>query len=71
MIPSTRLPEKLLTREEAAAILRVKPATLAAWVSRETVHLPFVKIGGRTHYLAADIEDLIRRSRVADDEAGR
>ena len=71
MIPSTHLPEKLLTREEAAAILRVKPATLAAWVSRETVHLPFVKIGGRTHYLERDIAALINRSRVAADEAAR
>jgi excisionase family DNA binding protein len=50
--------ERLLDAEEAAAVLRCSTKTLAAWrhTGRHGDRLPYLKIGGRVRYRAADLE---------------
>jgi excisionase family DNA binding protein len=50
-----RLP-KLLTREEAAEVLGVKPETLAVWACTGRYKLPMVKVGRSCRYRLADLE---------------
>jgi excisionase family DNA binding protein len=50
----------LLTTKEAAALLRVSPWTISAWLSQGK--LPRTKAGGRTLIAKADIEIFIRAS---------
>ena len=56
----------LLTTQEAAQLLRLKPCTLDRW--RHTGNGPkFVKVGGRAvRYLRKDLEDfLVHRTNTA------
>ena len=50
----------LLTRKEAATILRVKPQTLAKWACLEKYELPVVKVGARVRYRLGDVRKYIR-----------
>lgn len=52
-------PDELLTRKEAAAILKVEPVTLAAWASRGTPKLPFIKVGRLPRYRRSDLEKFL------------
>lgn len=56
----------LLTEDEAAAILKVQPATLATWRVRGRPTLPFVRVGRCVRYrqqdIAAFIEEHLRQS---------
>ena len=52
---------KLLTRDEAAAYLNVKPNTLAIWATTGRYDLPFVRIGRCVRYRLADLEAFIER----------
>lgn len=66
-LPSSASPRQpLLTESEAAALLKVQPATLAAWRLRGHPRLPFVRVGRCVRYraqdLAAFIEGHLRRS---------
>lgn len=45
----------LLTREEAAEMLRIKPQTLAKWASHGRYQLPYTKIGKAVRYRRSDI----------------
>ncbi len=38
-------PSDLLSREEAAAFLGLKPQTLSVWATTHRYNLPFLKIG--------------------------
>lgn len=49
----------LLTRNEAAKLLNIRPQTLATWACNGRYGLPFVKIGRRVMYRLADIEKFI------------
>lgn len=49
----------LLTRTEAAAFLRMEPATLANWAWNQQHELPLMKIGRRVAYRLADLETFI------------
>lgn len=51
----------LLTEEEAAAILRIKPATLTNWRSSGRYDLPFVKTGGKIRYRLSAVLYFIER----------
>lgn len=53
------LSDRLVSREEAAAILGIRPATLACWASNGRYGLPFVRIGRRVMYRRSDIEAFI------------
>ncbi len=58
-------PEKLLTREQAAELLQLKPQTLAKW-AMDARHLPLVRVGSRAvRYRLADVEAFIERGIVA------
>ena len=51
--------EKLLTREQAADVLGLSPATLAAWHSRGPHILPAVKLNRAIRYRMTDLQQLI------------
>ena len=57
-----------MTRAEAAAYLRVKPTTLAAWASLGTVSLPYHRVGQRAFYFKNDLDVLIESGRVEPAE---
>lgn len=43
-------PDPLLTEQEAAEFLGIKPATLAVWRATKRYPLPYVKVGSRVRY---------------------
>jgi excisionase family DNA binding protein len=47
---------RLLTRNEAAAYLGVKPQTLAVWATTGRYKLPFVKVGRTVKYRVTDLD---------------
>ena len=49
----------LLTPEQAAEILEVKPSTLEKWRVTRRYSLPFVKVGRRVLYRAQDLIDFL------------
>jgi hypothetical protein len=48
-------PHQLLTREEAAEFLNIKPQTLAVWHTTRRYKLPVVKVGRSVRYRMADL----------------
>ena len=54
----------LLTREEAATILGLKPQTLAAWACRRKGGLSYVKVGSRVRYRLCDLTEFVERETV-------
>jgi hypothetical protein len=54
----------LLSRQEAAAFLGLKPQTLHSWACNKRYSLPFVKIGSRAMYRLRDLEAFIERRTV-------
>jgi predicted site-specific integrase-resolvase len=54
-------PDRLLTRSEAAELLKLRPQTLAKW-SLTGLHLPVVRVGTRAvRYKLSDVRRLIER----------
>lgn len=53
-------PERLITREEAARMLGIQPATLAKWACQRKTDLPMVKIGSRVRYRLLDVKEFIK-----------
>lgn len=49
----------LLTETEAAALIKVQPATLATWRVRGCPNLPFVQVGRCVRYRKEDITAFI------------
>ena len=47
---------KLLTRAEAAALLGIKPQTLASWHVARRYGIPLVKVGRCVRYRVEDLE---------------
>jgi excisionase family DNA binding protein len=61
-----------LSREEAAALLGLKSATLEAWACRGGYGLPYIRVGGRAKYKRQDIDEFIsRRSGTSASEINR
>ena len=57
--------DPLLTREQAADYLGVKPQTLASWHSSGRYELPVVKVGRSVRYKRSALEKFVeRRSRL-------
>ena len=52
---------KLLTREEAATYLGLKPHTLGVWQCTGRYNLPCIKIGRLAKYRKEDLDDFIQR----------
>ena len=53
--------DALLNRDEAAAILGLKPTTLAIWACTGRNDLPYIKVGSRVRYRRTDLEEWLRR----------
>jgi len=54
---------RLITRDEAAEMLGLKPQTLAKWAYTNRCNLKMIKIGSRVRYRVADVEDFIDENR--------
>lgn len=61
-------PPELLTREQAAEYLGVKPQTLAVWATTHRYDLPMIRVGSRVRYRRADLDKWLEsRSTVGGD----
>ena len=56
----------LLTRQEAAEYLGVKPQTLATWQLTRRYHLPVVKVGRSARYRLQDLERWLQSRTVGE-----
>lgn len=54
----------LLTTEETAALLRLKPQTLAVWRLNKSYRLPYLKLGRSIRYRRVDVEQFVEKSYV-------
>jgi excisionase family DNA binding protein len=61
--PEHNKPSELLTTEEAAEYLKLKPNTLERWRSQYPHRLPFVKIGRTVKYRLEDLQAFISGNR--------
>lgn len=59
----------LVSREQAAEALGIRPQTLACWACNGRYGLPFVKIGRRVMYRLADIEFFIASNTIMREAA--
>jgi hypothetical protein len=58
-------PHYLITTEEAAALLRLRPQTLRRWACENSGPLKPRRIGGRLRWLFADVKSLAAGESVA------
>jgi excisionase family DNA binding protein len=66
---ATAIASELLTREEAAQYLNIKPQTLAVWHSTGRYDLPLVKLGARSvRYRRSDLDRFIAVNIVGASE---
>ncbi|TVO60557.1 helix-turn-helix domain-containing protein [Denitromonas ohlonensis] len=63
-----QLPQ-LISRDDAAAALGIRPQTLACWACNGRYDLPFVKIGRRVMYRLSDIEAFIEANLIRQEAA--
>jgi excisionase family DNA binding protein len=59
---SVTLESSLLTVEEAARLIHLKPSTVRDWILKRRI--PFVKLGRRVFIRRSDVEALIENSVV-------
>lgn len=57
-------PPELLSREDAAKYLSVKPQTLALWACTKRYDLPFVKVGRSVRYRREDLDAFLQSRTV-------
>ena len=55
---------RLLTTNEAAQILGIKPQTLAYWRCVKRYDLPYIRVGRSCRYKRSDIDKFIESRRV-------
>ena len=55
-------PRQLLTPEQAARRLAIKPATLAVWRCTKRYPLRFIRVGRSVRYDSRDIEKFLERN---------
>lgn len=60
---------RLISRDDAAAILGIRPHTLACWACNGRYRLPFVRVGRRVMYRREDIEQFISSNLVGQEAA--
>ncbi len=61
-MPPEKAAERLMTRQEAAEFLGLKPQTLNNWAVEQR-HFPVIKIGGRcVRYRLSDLQRFIEQS---------
>lgn len=59
------LDDPLLTRKEAAEVLRVSPQTLAQWSCNKKHTIPTVKYGKKVLYRLSDLKKFIKEHTIA------
>ena len=59
----------LLTRNQAAEYLGIRPQTLAVWALTGRYGLPMTKIGRSVRYRQSDLESFIQRRTVGTSSA--
>jgi excisionase family DNA binding protein len=69
-MPTERSSSKLLTVDEAAARLAVKPATIRSWILRG-IHLEVVKVGRSVRIRESSIERFIERNTIRPKDEPR
>jgi excisionase family DNA binding protein len=52
-------PSGLMTTQQAAEYLAIKPATLVVWRSTNRKNLAYVKVGGQVRYRRQDLDAFI------------
>ncbi len=57
-------PDKLINRVEAAAILGLRPNTLAIWAITGRYNLPFIRCGRMIRYRASDLDKWLKSPHV-------
>jgi excisionase family DNA binding protein len=67
---SLSLTNALLTREQAAEFLGLRPQTLAVWASTRRYALPMVKVGSLVRYRRSDLERFLESRTVGGNSAG-
>lgn len=55
-------PSGLMTTDQAADYLALKPSTLQVWRSTNRKKLPFVKVGGNVRYRRQDLDAFIEQN---------
>ena len=68
MADSNPLHQTLLTEDETAAILKLKPETLATWRSTKRYPLSYIKVGRAIRYRAADVDRFLSKRTVGTDD---
>jgi excisionase family DNA binding protein len=58
------LSSDLLTRQQAADFLGVKPQTLAAWATNRRYSLAYTKVGSLVRYRRCDLEKFLETRTV-------
>ena len=53
--------DQLMTCEETAEMLQIKPGTLEVWRCRRTYPLPWIKVGRIVRYRKSDVLDFIEK----------
>ena len=61
-------PDSLLTVEETATYLRVKPQTLATWRCTQRYPLPYVRVGRAIRYRLTDVQEFLRARTIGHHE---
>ena len=64
MSPATATRTELLTREQAADFLGIRPQTLAVWHSTGRYLIPLVKVGRSVRYRMSDLEKFLQERTV-------
>jgi hypothetical protein len=59
----------LLTREQAAEFLGVRPQTLACWLTTKRYNLRVVKVGSLCRYRLSDLERFLARRTIGGGES--
>ena len=62
--------DELLDEKEAAALLDLKPGTLAVFRSTGRHSIPFLKIGRNVRYRRSDLDAWLQRCTRADGSTG-
>lgn len=62
---AARTVSEMLTPEQAAEYLGLKPQTLAVWRSTGRYSIPFVKVGRNTRYRKADLDKFLEQRTIA------
>ena len=65
---STAILSELLSRQEAADYIRVRPQTLAVWKTTNRHKIPVVKVGSKVFYRKSDLDKWLESRTIGGAE---